>query len=246
MRVIHRKRSISWPLWLTIAVSGYGTAIQSQSVPPGRQASPGVIHEKSRDMDLIHRMFAATEKIRRTVKKTSQGVEATTESRDPKVATMIQKHAHAMQARLQKHQPIRAWDPLFAVLFDHADKIKLRITNTRHGVKITETSADPDTVRIIHAHADAVSGFVHEGMAGMAKRHEAPAMDRLANKKQTAFLGKGDGAATCPVTGEPVDRSIKAEIAGRTVYFCCASCVAIVKKSPQQYLPGRQANRPPR
>ncbi len=53
---------------------------------------------------------------------------------------------------------------------------------------------------------------------------------------EAKFLGKGDGVETCPVTGEKVDKSVKAEILGRTVYFCCADCVDTVKKNPELYL----------
>jgi YHS domain-containing protein len=194
----------------------------------------GMKHENSPDMQTIHRIFAETGKIKRTVKQTPNGVETLTESSDPKVAAMLQEHAQAMHSRLNKRQPIRAWDPLFAEIFKHADKIKLEVTNTKRGVRITETSGDPYTVKILHAHANAVSGFIKDGMAGMAKRHEAPGV--VVTRSKSKFLGKGDGASTCPVTGEPVDKSMKAVINGRTIYFCCASCIAVVEKNPKLYL----------
>ena len=50
------------------------------------------------------------------------------------------------------------------------------------------------------------------------------------------FAGKGDGITTCPVTGEAVDKSVSAKIDGKTVYFCCAGCVAKVKVNPSKYL----------
>jgi YHS domain-containing protein len=55
-------------------------------------------------------------------------------------------------------------------------------------------------------------------------------------KKETAFLGKGDGIETCPVTGTPVDKNVTAQIDGKTVAFCCAGCVDPVKKNPSAYL----------
>lgn len=51
-----------------------------------------------------------------------------------------------------------------------------------------------------------------------------------------AFLGKGDGVTTCPVTGEPISNTVKAEIAGRTVYACCAGCLTTIAKNPELYL----------
>ncbi len=55
-------------------------------------------------------------------------------------------------------------------------------------------------------------------------------------KKETAFLGKGDGITTCPVTGEPVDKNLKGEVDGQTFYVCCAGCLDTVKQNPAAYL----------
>jgi YHS domain-containing protein len=55
-------------------------------------------------------------------------------------------------------------------------------------------------------------------------------------KKETAFLGKGDGVETCPVTGEPVDKNMKGEVNGQTFYVCCEGCIDTVKKNPDAYL----------
>lgn len=78
--------------------------------------------------------------------------------------------------------------------------------------------------------------FCCEGCLATAKKSPELYVTREAPKAKTAFLGKGDGVATCPVTGEPVDKSVKAEIAGRTVLFCCAGCIDTVKKNPAAYL----------
>ena len=79
--------------------------------------------------------------------------------------------------------------------------------------------------------------FCCEGCLAQAKknperfiRKEAPAA------KATAFLGKGDGVKTCPVTGEPVDKKAKGEINGRTVYVCCPGCLDTIRSNPSAYL----------
>jgi len=51
-----------------------------------------------------------------------------------------------------------------------------------------------------------------------------------------AFLGKGDGIDTCPVTGEAVNKELKGEVDGQTFYVCCAGCIETVKKNPAAYL----------
>ncbi|MCU0218476.1 hypothetical protein, partial [Mycobacterium tuberculosis] len=46
-----------------------------------------------------------------------------------------------------------------------------------------------------------------------------------------------DGVETCPVTGEAItSKDVKAEFFGRTVYFCCESCIEDVRKNPAAYL----------
>jgi YHS domain-containing protein len=223
-------------LLVVATVGATAFALPAMGAPP----MPQVTHERSPDMETIHRLFAHTDKIRRTVRKLPNGVETLTESGDPTVRVLLREHVHAMHVRLQKREPIRAWDPLFAEVFKQAGKIKIQITDTKQGVRVTETSADPYTVTLLHAHADAVSGFVTEGPAGMAKRHELPQPKAVGKRDRPQFLGKGDGVRTCPVTGEPVDKNVKAVIDGRTVYFCCASCIAIVKEKPGRYLPWKR------
>jgi YHS domain-containing protein len=223
-------------LFATAAMSGRVSA-----APESPEHQVPMTHEQSADMETIHRLFAQSTSVRRTVRRLPNGVETMAESQDPKVAALLQEHVQAMRARLNNRQPIREWDPLFAELFKHAGKIRVQISTTPRGVRTLTTSTDPATIRLIHAHAEAVSGFIRDGTAGMAKRHENP-LSKQAHPPSTApFLGKGDGIKTCPVTGEPVQSDIKATMGGRTIHFCCESCIAVVKKNPQSYLkpPGR-------
>lgn len=198
----------------------------------GRMGGMGMGGNQPQDMKTIHALFDDHEKITRTVKNISNGVETLTESDDPKVKALIVEHSWAMKARLEKKQPIRQWDPLFAELFKHSDKIKLEIANTAKGVRITETSTDPYVVKLIQLHAAGVSEFVKEGMSVMHKEHPLPGTE----KEETAFVGKGDGIETCPVTGEPVNKEIKYGFFGRTVYFCCESCLEAAKKNPEKFI----------
>jgi YHS domain-containing protein len=186
------------------------------------------------DMQTIHKLFADNKKLKRTVKTIPGGVEALTEASDSKTALLLQEHVAAMKVRLETKQPMRAWDPLFAVLFQNADKVKMSVENTKQGVKITSTSDDAYVVKLLQEHAKAVSGFVKDGMAGMHVSHPAPGASTKA--KEPAFVGKGDGVKTCPVTGEPVDATQAVAWKGKTVKFCCPSCVAAFKKAPEKFL----------
>jgi len=199
----------------------------------GQGRGMGMGGNQPQDMKTIHALFDDHKKITRTVKNISNGVETVTESDDPKVKALIIEHSWAMKARLEKKQPIRQWDPLFAELFKHSDKIKMELTNTAKGVKVVETSDDAYVVKLIQAHAAGVSEFVQEGMSVMHKQHDLPDAPK---KEETAFVGKGDGVETCPVTGEPVNKEIKFGFFGRTVYFCCQSCLEAAKKNPEKFI----------
>lgn len=66
--------------------------------------------------------------------------------------------------------------------------------------------------------------------------HGKAAQAKTADSKD-AFKAKGDGEETCPVTGEKLEsKDVKGEFFGRTVYFCCAGCMAEAKKSPAAYV----------
>ncbi len=185
------------------------------------------------DMRTIHALFDSHAKIQRQVKHIPGGIEAVTESEDKAVRDLIVEHTWAMKSRLEKKQMIRGWDPLFRALFEHSAKIKLDVTNTPKGVKVVETSTDPYVVKLIQAHAEGVSEFTAQGLAVMHKEHPLP---DATPKSAAEFEGKGDGIKTCPVTGEPVNKNIHAEINGRQVFFCCESCRAAALANPKKYL----------
>ncbi|WP_236625120.1 DsrE family protein [Rhodopirellula sp. SWK7] len=122
------------------------------------------------------------EKITRTVKEVSGGVETLTESDDEEVASKIKEHVEWMQYRIKETNPIRMRDPLFAEIFRHTDKIKMEHVDTEKGVRVTETSDDPYVADLIRAHAKVVSGFVERGFAEAMKNHAIPGADAVQPK----------------------------------------------------------------
>lgn len=214
-----------------LIVSIVGLAVLTTfAIPQGMGMGPG----NRQDMQTIHALLAENKKVKRTVKDLPNGVETLTESKDKKTADLIKAHTLAMAKRVKTGAAFRHWDPLFAEIFANHKKIKMSVELTSNGVKVRETSDDPYAVRLIQWHAQAVNGFVKDGMAGMHKSHPAPPKGDV--KPKPEFLGKGDGITTCPVTGEPVDKKVSVVINGRTVYFCCAGCIETVKKAPAKYL----------
>jgi YHS domain-containing protein len=66
--------------------------------------------------------------------------------------------------------------------------------------------------------------------------HGAEAKDQDKKEGEQKFLGKGDGVETCPVTGEQVNKNVKAEFSGKIIYACCEMCLQTIKKNPDLYL----------
>ncbi len=157
-------------------MNGGGMGMQGGMGMMGRMGmmNGGMMGGGMADMGTIHSLFAQSGTIRRTVKILPNGIEALTESSDPQTAGLLQEHVAAMKTRLEKNQPIRQGDPLFAALFQNADKVVISVTATERGVRVVETSEDAYTVKLLQSHAQAVSDFIKNGMAGMHTFHPAP------------------------------------------------------------------------
>lgn len=127
------------------------------------------VNTVAKDRDVWQQLLSDHAAIRRTLvhsEKDGRGiVEATTESDDPIVAARIIEHAKAMQARMKVGAQVRVWDPVFGELFKKHGAVTIDVTPTDKGVKIVESSADPEAVAILRSHAMGVSEFVREGHA---------------------------------------------------------------------------------
>jgi len=167
---------IVWALLLTV---GMTVAITAQGGPPsGRgQMRGGMMHDATHDADMavFQSLIDNRQKIQRTVVRLPDGIETVTESDDPEVVTLIQTHVSAMYDRVTEARPIHMRDPLFAAIFDNADKIVMKHEMTPRGIKVVETSADPYVVRLIQAHADVLDLFIKNGRPELMKNHEVPA-----------------------------------------------------------------------
>ncbi len=150
----------------------------------GRHGRGGKGHEKQgggrfgrgmdQDHQLIFYLLEHRNEISRKVIKTANGIDTLTESQNPEVAAVIQKHVAAMYKRVENVQPIHMRDPLFRALFSNAKKIKMEMKLTAHGIRVLESSNDPLTARLIQAHADTVSLFLKNGFPEVRKNHAVP------------------------------------------------------------------------
>lgn len=114
--------------------------------------------------ETIHGLLDYHDAIERDVVQIDGGVETTTTSADPHVADMIRKHVRDMKQRVESGHGMRWWDPTFSEIFKHHDKIVMQIEDLDCGVRVRETSTDPDIAQLIRQHAiRGVSEFVAEG-----------------------------------------------------------------------------------
>ena len=117
------------------------------------------------DMQMIRKMLMNHEKIDRQVENLKNGVKTRTTSSDPEISAAIQVHVRQMHERIKEKKPIRQMDPLFREIFENANKIEMQIEDIENGVVVTETSEDPQVVKLIQQHANrAVSEFAAMGM----------------------------------------------------------------------------------
>ena len=126
------------------------------------------------DMQLFHQLLAHRSEITRNVVIRPDGIETVTESMNPDVTRLLQRHVTSMLARVKDGRPIHQRDPLFAELFRHADQITAEYETTTRGVRVVETSKDPYVVELLRAHAEVVSAFIANGRSEMMRNHPVP------------------------------------------------------------------------
>jgi hypothetical protein len=148
-----------------------GMCARGHGMGPGGGRGMGPGGGQGADMMRIHSLFASRGQIRRTVTPIPGGVRATTESDDPAVVLQLREHVKSMYARLEQKRPIHTRDPLFAAIFDNADKIHVKVEDTPKGLTVTETSDDPAVVSLVRRHAEVVSLFLENGMPEMMRSH---------------------------------------------------------------------------
>lgn len=86
------------------------------------------------DRDVFQFLLSNHDKIKRTVKELPNGVETLTESDTPEIAAKIKEHVEWMADRIKTASPIRMRDPLFAEIFKHTEKLKMKHEDTDKGV----------------------------------------------------------------------------------------------------------------
>lgn len=141
----------------------------------GGMMGRGGMGNMMRDMPVIRDLLIDHKQVQYHVENTTNGIRAEATSDNPQVATLLQQHVWQMKERMEKGQPIRMMDPLFRELFAHHRQIQMQVENTATGVRVTETSDDPQVVLLIRQHAEQfVPRVVKEGMQGAMRPTPLP------------------------------------------------------------------------
>lgn len=115
-------------------------------------------------------LFRRHNQIRRSVTFLPDGIRAVTESEDPEVVVLIQKHVASMYERLDQDRPFAyPMSRTVPILFRNIGRYRRQLQPTAKGITVIETSDHADMVKVIKAHAQEISGFVDEGMPAMMR-----------------------------------------------------------------------------
>lgn len=154
---------------LTIAATTVRTA--RAQMMGGRMMGGGANDAASHhDMQMVMRLFARHDSIRRRVEIIPGGLRAVTESDDPQITTLLQAHVAAMYQRVKMGQRFTMMSSTLPTLFDNPTGYRRVLSLTPHGVLIAETSTDEKLTEVLRDHAREVSGFVSDGMRAMMRR----------------------------------------------------------------------------
>ncbi len=121
------------------------------------------------DMSSYTKLFDRHTELRRTVEMIDGGVRTTTESDAPDLIALLQAHVSSMYSHLNQHAEVTCMSSSLPTLFRNSTSYRRELTFTAKGVVVTETSNDPRITAAIRAHAQEVSGFVHDGMPAMMR-----------------------------------------------------------------------------
>ncbi len=115
-------------------------------------------------------LFERHKLIRRTVTALPNGVHDVTISTDPTTTALIQKHVIEMYERLDQNRPFPyPMSNSVPQMFANSTLYQRKFEMLADGIAVTETSADPEMVAVIRAHAEELNRFAKEGMPAMMR-----------------------------------------------------------------------------
>lgn len=135
---------------------------------------PGLQGRDTTDQEVadLKTIFTQHQGIRRSVSPLFNGIVTTTESDDPTLRDAIIGHVAMMVARLEagRNPQVMIQSPTLDALFGVYDQIDTTTVPTPNGVKVTQTSANPEVVALLQKHASEVSDMSARGMQAVHER----------------------------------------------------------------------------
>ena len=117
-------------------------------------------------------IFRSHKGISRFVSKLPNGIVTVTEAQNVELREAIVSHVSMMITRLQegKNPRVIIQSPTLDALSNVYNEINAEIEITDTGVKVIQTSANADVVKLLHTHAEEVSDMAKRGMEAVHER----------------------------------------------------------------------------
>jgi hypothetical protein len=121
-------------------------------------------------MRLGMELFQRHTEIKRATDYLPNGIIDTTISSDATTAGIIKAHVVEMYDRLAENRPFPyPISPSVTTMFAHSAAYHRSYRLLPDGIEVTETSDDPDMVKVIYAHARELDRFAKDGMPAMMR-----------------------------------------------------------------------------
>lgn len=141
---------------------------------PEWMMTEGDVHDLLHEMETIAQLLKDHKEIQRTVEDIPGGIRAVTTSPESRLVPVIRRHARDMRERFLNGTAVRGKDPVYRELFEHRDRIEMKIEDVPRGVRVTETSNDPRLQALIRRRAQRETEFVRHGPEGAHEHTELP------------------------------------------------------------------------
>ena len=149
----------------------------------GNDSSGGMGGMSSDEMEIVHYLLDNRFDIDRYKERLMEngrvvGMELTTTSDNPAVASKIKAHVRQMVDVVEEGRWVRRRDPLYEALLSHRDEISLDVDYLNDGVAVTERGDTACTAALIEGHSQAVDGFIAKGRSEVRANHQVPSVCR--------------------------------------------------------------------
>ena len=147
---------------------GEGAHIHDEVNMPGLQGKDTTDQE----VNDLKEIFRSHQGITREVTNLTNGIVTTTEAEDEHLREAIVSHVSMMVTRLEegKNPEVFIQSPTLHALFGVYEDIDTEIEMTDKGVKVIQTSSNPDVVALLQTHAAEVSDMAKRGMQAVHER----------------------------------------------------------------------------